>query len=236
MKNLFIYCTSLLMMTLGFGISSYATPMLQLDIIGGHYNLLGGADGSEDTTVTNDSNFTLLALLTGHGQTDPVLEDYYVSLAITPLTSESLSFDAGSFDLGLNTYHVNDTTMMYGTPADGTFAPHGIYDSYFMEFLFDFDPADTTTTYNAEDDAGGVLFDESGSGSFFKKFNFDVSGLSSSYEVHFDLYSKEEDGSVYRFAPLSHDAEYKRVPEPVTIALLGLGLVSFGVIRRRRQS
>lgn len=243
----YLFSFALPIMIFAFGSHVNATPRLQLDILGGHYNSHDHEEGSEETIISNDEQFTLLALLTGHGQRIPPLENYFLSISLAPLNGSAFPpdagvFDAGSFDIGLNSYQADESHMSFGAPANNSLPSHGIYDRYFMEFMFDFDPGHTTTRYNSEDHAGGSLFNESGNGSYFRKFDINLSSLSRDYDVHFDLYNKRRNGNVYKFAPFSHDAEYRpgngeysQVPEPLTIALLGLGFISIGFMRSRRK-
>jgi len=96
---------------------------------------------------------------------------------------------------------------------------------------------------------------------FSKTFNIDVSGLAEGYAIHFDLYSVKivdcakkktstacSDIDINDFAPFSHDAESDggtdvtdvtditdiTVPEPGSISLLGVALLGFGLLSRRR--
>jgi len=66
-------------------------------------------------------------------------------------------------------------------------------------------------------------------------YEIDVSGAD---WFHFDLYDSTQSPTQAVFAPFSHDAEgggNPPVPEPGTVALVGLGIVAFAVSRRRRQ-
>ncbi len=220
-----------------------AVPTLQLDIIGGTY------DPITQTVVTNSSTFTLLALATPGSRTaqDILSDTFYAALALEPSMQEG-AFDAGSFTVNGDTVYATDTGMNYGTPpvadAHPDLADHGQFPTYFHEVAFQFDANDTTTTYNAQDDAGGVAFDESGYGTFFYKMEINVGGLVGK-TLHFDLYDTalKQNGnlSIESFAPFSHDAEYRPglsctdcgqneapVPAPAStpIFIIALGLIA----------
>ena len=134
--------------------------------------------------------------------------------------------------------------MHYGVPPleealgfdAGDLGRHGIFETYFVEFQFQFGN-DQIDPYNTKERAmlGGSI-PSSGSGMYYKVFHVDVSGLKPGYLIHFDLYNKvfEGDIDVLEFAPFSHDAE-SRVPEPSTLLLLGGGLLSLAVFGKRAR-
>jgi hypothetical protein len=145
------------------------------------------------------------------------------------------------------TYGVPPIDTVYSQLHDaGDLAGHGIFDTYFKQFEFQFSSSNVSGQYNTQDDTGqGPI---SGTGMYYMAFNVDTSGLSSDYVVHFDLYntklcansSGKCDGSgdvdITQFAPFSHDAESgHKVPEPSTLLLLGSGLLGLGLFGRRRK-
>ena len=219
-----------------------AVPLLQLGIGGGVY------DEATDTTVSNQPTFTLYAYLTPPpGASLAEIEDYlsdtyYLAAALTPKVTSPTNI--GSFSVDGTT--VNATTdMVYGNPpintvegsADGDLGGHGVYETYFKEFAFQFDPGLTTTTLNVEDTAGTVPVWTLNGGTYYMAFPISVLNLNSDYQVHFDLYSKNGDFSIKNFAPASHDAgSIAHAPEPSSVILLGTGALALALHYRRRRS
>ena len=88
-------------------------------------------------------------------------------MALLPPASQSAGFDAGSFTVDGSSIQATDAGLTYGTPPldaahNKDLPSHGIFPTYHHEISFQFDASDTTTTYNSQDDTGGVLFDENG--------------------------------------------------------------------------
>ena len=224
--------------------AAYAVPALQLDIAGGFY------DTTTQTIMTNESKFTLYALVDPGVRLTPVTDTYYLSVALTPPTSDPASL--GSFMI--NGTAVNVTSgMTYGTPPielgdvattdAGDLAPHGTYPTYFREFSFTFNPLNTSGVYNSAQTPGGITSNLGGTGLLYAAFTVDRSLLASPYQLHFDLYNESfklrtGDTDVNWFAAFSHDAgtTTRGVPEPSAALLLGIGLVGFGVWQRKRAA
>ena len=221
---------------------AFSYPTLQLDIEGGWYNDTWGLQ-TEETIVASSSSFDLYALLIPDSKNK--LDDwYYISAALVPNTLKP-GGNLGYFVFDGQTVSVT-RNMNYGVPPleaalgpdKGDLAPHGIFETYFVEFPFQFgneqiDPYDTQ-----ERAKSGGSIPSSGSRMYYKVFHVNVSGLEPGYLIHFDLYtklSKEGDFDVSEFAPFSHDAESRRVPEPSTLLLLGGGLLSLAVFGKRAR-
>lgn len=221
-----------------FAGSAFAYPHLQLDIGEGSY------DTTTESIVTGDRTFTLYAILSPiDSQAINFGEEYFISVALSPMTSDAA--DLGSFTFDGTAVDVTDD-MTYGNPPieiveslqgwDANDLPkHGIFPTYFSEFGFYFDQSNTATCYNTQDNPGGP--DTSGAGCYYAAFEVDWTGLAPDHYLHFDLYSKDIHSSslidVDRddFAPFSHDAQ--TIPEPSTLMLLGIGLIVLGVAGRK---
>lgn len=235
----------------GWYSSALAIPVLELDIGDGYY-LLDSDDPDDGTIVASDTSFTLFALLNPNSpkndkniSTADLLNDmYYLSVALLPRQADQGTLSVGTYQIDgpdflqdgtpTNIDGVYDVTgdMEYGTPPLGSsvsdpnvVAPHGVFETYFMEFCFQFDSANNVATYNSQDNPGGINLSSSGN-AYYASFDIDTSGIPYPYVLHFDLYSHDY------VAPYSHDAQ-SPVPEPSTIFLFGAGLIYFASRRKK---
>jgi len=191
----------LLAMVLGLNAPAYAYPTLQLGVSNGYYK----AD-NDDTSYATGDLFTLYAILntTAFDPSTP----YYISAALTSLDGKvKTDGDLGYFSFGGNNFDATND-MRLGTPSG--LATHGIYSTYYKEFEFKFDPANKADAFNVEPTSGtipGTLTANSNGAFTYSAFQVDTSHLAQGYAIHFDLYSKNADGTVSEFAPFSHDAQ-----------------------------
>ena len=243
-----------------------AVPSLQLGILGGTY------DPVTQTIISSGPTFTLYAFAATSGNisaADILGDTYYIAAALVPQTAPpGGNFGSFTFD-GTSTAVTAD--MTYGVPPletvmgltgfdNGDLSQHGIYETYYREFSFQFAAADLASFCVGGNNTqtcpalNNLIF---GSGLYYAAFTVDVSGLTPGTAIHFDLYNSSiitcrnnpncvaGDIDVDDFAPFSHDAQSSssRITSSATpagassssLVALGLGLLGFGFMRRRRQ-
>ncbi len=229
---------------------AWAVPTLQLDIAGGTYDL------ADESIFASSNTFSLYAY--GLVGAATLTDQYFISMALVPKATEPGSY--GSFVVDGITVNVTSDMIAGGPPLDITFeattdfdahdlAKHGVFPTFFAERGFFFSAADQSAVYNTQDVAGSGP--QLGEGMYYKKFDFDISGLAPGLGIHFDLYNIElinrckgktctvTDIDVDEFAPFSHDAAgyvTTPIPEPETYAMLLAGLGLMGLVARRRKS
>lgn len=206
-----------------------AVPDLQLFVTGDY-------DWETETWITTSSSFDLYVVSAKHENLDVIV---CISLATTDLPGDvSIEWDSSPVEDWVWGYAPIDNL-----PADwngGEDLPrHGNFPTWFAEV----DAGDyylSDLVGDVQPDENGIYWDPSGGNGggeatrpgMVRSFHVDVGGAFT--YIHFDAYTLNEDGTINRFAPFSHDAGV--VPEPGTIILLGTGLVGIGLsIRRRRK-
>lgn len=228
-----------------------AVPALQLDILGGTY------DTASETIFAPASN-TFSVYAYGLGSLSGVLSDnFFLAMALVPASSTPSSLGSFAYTVNSITITVSVTgDMTYGYPPletilggagfdPGDLPLHGMYPTWFAEAKFKFSAANQSGVYNTQDHPGWGP--QPGSGMYYQRFDFDISGLPVGYGIHFDLYSENVctkgkgqcsapgDIDVAKFAPFSHDAQAMVIPEPSAYAMMLAGLGALGFFARRRK-
>jgi hypothetical protein len=237
---------------------AFAVPNLQLDILGGSYDL-----SDESIFINTNSDFNLLAYCSPSNQNNCLSQKHFISIAILDENANSVTTGTnfGSFIFNGITYGNGGNALTFGTPPlndpagqdsdAGDLQPHGVFPTLFTEISFDFDLNKTREEVNTQDDPGTLLNADTSPTNktlYYQDFNVDISGLNTGYRVHFDLYNEEfktnrkgSDLDVDQNAPFSHDAYAKKtkvdnpqdVPEPGTT--LALGLLALGSLSSMKK-
>lgn len=232
----------LVTLAIGFAGSAAAFPAVQLGAGSvGDWTY----DWSTETWVVTESPFELLALANatkadggkGNYAWDPAgagSQAAYLVASAVPM----INFDGFDITLSNDGGVLAMTDSGYGAPpvADSNdLAPHGIFDTYFEIYAFNFD-GPLTSVYDAQPPGGGS------GGGYIEAFDITINWLAAGVTgVHFDLFTLQGDGIydvaggggiVEVFAPFSHDATF--VPEPTGLVLFSAGLLVVAYAIRHR--
>jgi hypothetical protein len=208
-------------------------------------------DSGTQTWVVSDTEFELNALANaerddgGKGSyawdsSGSITQTAYLVVSVAPKMIED-GFDITVMDSDGITISLLDSG--FGTPPlqdPNSLAPHGIFDTYFEIYEFEFDGA-IQPIYNTQD---GILSNTKGAG-YLETLQITINSLELGVDgVHFDLMTLTGDGSydvangggiINSFAPFSHDAEFggSVVPEPTSAVLFLVGSLVVGHATRR---
>lgn len=237
--------------TTAYASASFALPALQL---GGDGSSTWNYDTVTDTWIaTGTDSFTLSAFAncdsatagcdSPHGNyawDDNGTTDRYAYLAVAAMPDLG---DIGDiFDISVTGASLVNSG--YGNPPiedTNSISPHGIFDTYYEIYEFQFDGS-IGTIYNTMPDC--VAPDECDPGDgYAETFGINVNSLFEGVAgLHFDLFTVNGfrwDPSdttlnkklVNSVAPYSHDAQWN-VPEPGIPALLGIGLIGLALRKK----
>lgn len=230
---LVLFCTS----------SAYALPALQLYIEGATF------DDATQTWVAPAGNTLRLWAIGAVGEKGTIHEvklsvayahGLTPTIALTGSTTAGYQGFADPSTPGDPTHIQTVTDGSLPELGDGTTLPqHGIFNSDpdWQEFaLGDFSLTDSyIADFNGLTDSPVPNLAKTGQ---INVYDFSISGVDPGTEFHFDLYDHyySTNHVYYKFAPFSHDGETTVVPEPGSLALMGLGAAGLAARLRKRFS
>lgn len=228
--------------------TAHALPALQIG-----FGSVGdwAFDATSETWITTSDTFSLNAYANSDGtdangdyawDTAGAGDQYaYLVFAAVPNVGSGDSFD---ISVENDSVTLSLLTSGYGNPPledPNSLSNHGIYDSYFEIYQFQFNGTAGTIGNTQPGDTG------TGEG-FTESFDVSVNSLSlGALGIHFDLFTIAGNGLwdlgqaadkqlVNAFAPYSHDGGYTSViPVPAAFWLFGTALIGFIGISRRTK-
>lgn len=237
----------LALLTVAFAVltasSAFAFPELQIYIEGASYD-----DLTQTWTLESTGSLRLWAIA-DVGAKGPIL-DVKLSIAyasgLTPTFGLTGSTTGGYNGFGDPSAASNPTfsqTVTDGSSpvlGDGADLPsHGIYGegtSWTEYKLGDFTLTDSyIADFSGATDTPVPHASKIGQ---INVYDIDFSGVAAGTAFHFDLYDhyyNRNENAVYVKAPFSHDGETTAVPEPGTLALLGMGAAGLATRLRKRS-
>jgi len=211
-------------------------PSLQLGPGSGNWTY----DTSTETWVTPDNPLNLLATANESGSGgyawDPSGSADQMAYLVISADSSAMAdvFDVTVWNDGITLSSVESGVGQPPASDPNSLAPHGIFDTWYEIYEFDFDGIATTISDTQPGSTG------TGSG-FVEYFDITINSISQG-ELHFDLFTMEGDGllanntNVNAFAPFSHDGGGTTtvIPEPSAFLVFSTGFVLVGMWTRRR--
>jgi hypothetical protein len=244
-KRNFLLTVAVLGVALLWATSAFALPALQIYIEGATY------DNLTESWVSQSTGPIRLWTVAAVGDYGSIMD---VKLAIAYESGLTPSFAlSGSSTGGYNGFAdpstasdptFNKTVTDGSAPVlgDGSSLPtHGIYGSgtTWSEYLLgNFTETDSyIADFNGSTDSPTPNMSKKGQ---INVYEINVAGVAAGTGFHFDLYdhyyNEHSDADVFVNAPFSHDGDTTTVPEPGTLALVGMGVAGLATRLRRRVS
>lgn len=232
---------AVLLLVVGVGVGpSWGIPVLQLYVEGAAYD-----DVSDTWVATDGGTVRLWAIGNTDGPgTHGSIYDVRLAIAYIPIDGLTIDLDpsttggyGGFSDPSTPADPIYIQTVTDGSVpqlSDGSDLPdHGIYNLpgiEWQEFLLGNFTLNDSPVGDFIDDFPTTLFPDSAQ---INVYTLDLAGAE---WFHFDLYDNIQSPVQAVFAPFSHDAETgPPVPEPGTIALVGVGGLVLAALRRRKS-